>query len=475
MSPTSEQILAALLDLTPDLVVLVDPAGQITQFNNACELVTGYRRDEVRGRNLLDVLVPGEWIEVVRQRFIDPYSPEVSRPHENPWLTKSGQERMVRWRCTALKGADGEQPYILGVGTDATEERRIESALRNQSRLLEMFFESTLNCVALLDRDFNFLRVNDPYARACGRRVEEFPGHNHFEFYPSDARAIFEEVVRSKRTFQVEGRPFEYPDHPEWGVTYWDWTLVPVLDDRGEIEVLLFCLNDVTKRKRAEQDLHAALDRLRALSKELVETEERERRRIARELHDEVGQGLTVLRLTLERCLTGGSVDHRVRQALAVTNELVQGVRRIAFDLRPAMLDDLGLVSALLWLVEQYREQAGLDVCLRHGRLRERLAPDLEEAVFRVAQEALTNIIRHAGVLRATVTLSVTEQTVLLRVEDGGRGFDAGAAGAGLRGMRERARMLGGELTIDTAAGAGTVVTLGLPRSDPGSATGGAA
>ncbi len=111
-------------------------------------------------------------------------------------------------------------------------------------------FLHALTPLVLLDRDFNFIRVNEAYAKACGREVGDFPGHNHFEFYPSDARTIFEDVRRTKEPITVEARAFEFPDHPEWGITYWDWNLSPVLDESGEVEALVFSLQDVTERVR---------------------------------------------------------------------------------------------------------------------------------------------------------------------------------------------------------------------------------
>ena len=97
-----QKVLSALLDIATDLIVLVDPAGRITMFNNACEALTGYRRDEVLGRELMEFFVPKEWTDIVQQRFTDPFSPEIGKPHENPWLTKSGEQRLISWRCTAL-------------------------------------------------------------------------------------------------------------------------------------------------------------------------------------------------------------------------------------------------------------------------------------------------------------------------------------------------------------------------------------
>jgi len=144
----------------------------------------------------------------------------------------------------------------------AAKRQHAEESIRQQSRLLDLYLRYALNPVVFLDRDFNFIRVNDAYARACQRKVDDFPGHNHFEFYPSEAKAIFEEVVKTKKPFKTFTHPFVFPDHPEWGVTYWDWTLVPILDSSGEVELLVFSLNDVTGRKRAEEQLRRSLEQM---------------------------------------------------------------------------------------------------------------------------------------------------------------------------------------------------------------------
>jgi len=465
------QLLEALLALVPDLVVLVDPTGRINMFNNACEALTGYRRDEVLGLNLMELLVPPEWASTVQQRFSDPFAPEVSMPHENPWLTKSGEQRLILWRCTAIKTVGIEGPYILGIGTDVTEHRRIEELARSQARLLDRFFELTLTCAVLLDKDFNFIRVNQAYARSCQRDVSDFPGRNHFDLYPSDTLTIFKEVVRSKQPYIVEARPFRFPDSPERGMTYWDWTLVPVLDERGEVELLLFCLNDVTEREQAKQELLDAMNQLRGLPRQLVDIQEQERRRIARELHDDIGQGLTALKLALENSLREQKnfFDPRLQDALATANDLVQSIRRITFDLRPPMLDDLGLLSALVSFFERCRSQTGLDVNFRHNGLETRLPQDIETAIFRISQEALTNVIRHSGVAQAKIAVWIANDMVVLRIEDNGCGFDpAGVRQSGcsngLLGMQERASLLGGTVTIDTGLDIGTTITAEFPH-----------
>jgi len=472
LSEKNDQVLRVLMEVTPDLIVLLDSAGRIIKFNKACEELTGYSRDEVTARNPLDFLVPDKWIDVVRNRFSDPFSPEVAKPHEHPWLTKAGEERLIRWRCAALGLVDNEPPFILGIGTDVAEQALVEEEFRRQKRLLELFFESILHCAALLDRNFNFIRVNQAYARACHRDASAFAGRNHFDLYPSDAKAIFEEVVRTVQPYTARAHPFEFPDHPEWGVTYWDWTLVPVMDHRGEVELLLFCLNDVTERHHIEENLRHVTGQLQNLSMQLVEVQENERRRVARILHDEIGQELTAIKLAIQNqihALHGGG-DDRLHGALNGVNEIIGRVRQISLDLRPTVLDDLGLIPALVWLIDRQRSLAGLEVSFRHRGLDVRLSQEMETAVYRIVQEALTNIVSHADVLRATLFLWATDQELIFSIADPGRGFDLNAAmsagsGGGLLGMRERARMLGGRVTIETTPGAGTTITANLPMT----------
>jgi PAS domain S-box-containing protein len=136
---------------------------------------------------------------------------------------------------------------------EVAERRRAEQALWERSRDLDAFFSHTITPLVILDRKFNFVRVNKAYAEADQRDISEFAGHNHFEFYPhKENERIFKKVVRTKKPYHALAKPFSYPDHPEWGVTYWDWTLVPVLDEAGKVQLLILSLKDVTESKRTE-------------------------------------------------------------------------------------------------------------------------------------------------------------------------------------------------------------------------------
>lgn len=220
----------------------------------------------------------------------------------------------------------------------------------------------------------------------------------------------------------------------------------------------------ILERRRAEEEL-------RRLSHRLVEVQETERRNIARELHDEIGQLLTGLKLVIEMAgrLPVEQLKDQCQKAQSLVNELMGRVRDLSLDLRPAMLDDLGLLHALLWHLERYTKQSGVRVMLTHAGIEnQRLAPEIETAAYRIVQEALTNVARHAGTDNAKVSVSADAENLYIQIADQGIGFDpqkALAAGesSGLAGMRERAQLLGGTLTIKSATGEGAVIAARLP------------
>lgn len=181
------------------------------------------------------------------------------RRHDKPFSSEYRfikPDQSVIWlrdEARLVKDEYGYPRCIQGVKYDVTPQKRMEEELAKQSRTLEVFFKHTITPLVILDRHFNFVRVNEAYARACQRDMTEFAGRNHFELYPGEEnRRIFEQVVATKTPYEAVARPFSFPDHPEWGVTYWDWTLVPILDEAGEVEFLVFSLRDVTKRRQAE-------------------------------------------------------------------------------------------------------------------------------------------------------------------------------------------------------------------------------
>jgi PAS domain S-box-containing protein len=254
-------------------------------------------------------------------------------------------------------------------------------------------------------------------------------------------------------------------------------TIFVIHNEQGQPPVLATIMSDITKRKQAEEEqqrlfeeVKAGRERLQTLSHRLVEVQEAERRHIARELHDEVGQLLTGLKLTLEMTtnLPDEKIGANLGEAQNLINELITRVRELSLELRPAMLDDLGLLPTLLWHFERYTNQTKIQVDFKHTGLERRFKPAVETAAYRIVQEALTNTARYAGVSQVRVQLRVSQDTLQVQIADEGTGFDleatqAAGESSGLSGMCERAALLGGQVIIESTLEYGTQVTAILP------------
>jgi two-component system sensor histidine kinase UhpB len=222
---------------------------------------------------------------------------------------------------------------------------------------------------------------------------------------------------------------------------------------------------DITERKRAEEELGRRAQQLEALSRRLIEAQEAERRAVARELHDDFGQVLTALKINLHQ---RGRDDS---ESIALIDGAIARMRELAQNLRPPLLDELGLDASLRWYVEREAKRAGLDFRLDLAPLAERPQPVLEMTCFRIVQEALTNIVRHAEAHRVEIELAQSNGELQLVVCDDGKGFDVPAArkraaeggSQGLLGMQERVALVGGVLDIDSAPGRGACIRARLP------------
>lgn len=230
----------------------------------------------------------------------------------------------------------------------------------------------------------------------------------------------------------------------------------PFKDSLGTLQGVIVTATDDTERRRQERRLRSAR----------IQAEEQERQRIALELHDELGQGLTGLRLLIDVAQRKQSSGH-LEDARRQVDEIIGRVRDLSLDLRPAVLDDLGLAPALLRLLERIEQRADIDVELRHRGLEKRLPADVETAAYRVVQEGLTNVIRHAGATHARVRVWVDDERVFINVEDDGKGFDPAnqSSGAGVAGMRDRVTLLGGTFEVQSSPGNGTRVHIEVPCS----------
>ena len=223
------------------------------------------------------------------------------------------------------------------------------------------------------------------------------------------------------------------------------------------------------ERKRAEEDRRLAEIELRALANKLVRSQEEERRSIARELHDQTGQNLTVIKLLVDKSLKSApdNIAPLLKEAADGIAEVLKQVQDMSLNLRPSMLDDLGLMHALIWMFNRLQKQSGLDINFTQNIVDEKFSAELNITVFRIVQEALTNVIRYSGAVEADVDVIVQDKLLFITIQDKGRGFNIGAlsqgASTGLSAMRERAKMLNGTFKIESAPGAGTQIMVVIP------------
>ena len=652
------RLTSAALEAAANGIFITGQHGNIRWINPAFTAMTGYSADETIGQNPR-MLKSGEHSQEYYKQMWDTIQAGKVWHGKTTNRRKDGSIYVEEQTITPILDPEGKITNFISIKQDITERIQAEQALIQTNELLERYFCSIDTLIAYMDRDFNFIRVNEAYAKSGGYSVDNYLGKNHFVMYPHpENQEIFQRVVDTGEPFTVFEKPFEYPDHPDWGVTYWDWSLQPVRKPDGVVEGLVLSLVDVTGRKRAEIELarqnqellalsrvehelrefaeslaqstislnasleleqvlvtileqihrtipftsgdiilkegdsfriagilntceasdawppagmsnslddfplldqvfstlqpllmadvdgtaewqrqaglgwvrsyvgaplvaagqvfgiinlhsdqpgafnhrsveqlmaytapaaaamqnawlfeqvRSSREHLQALSRRLVEIQEGERRYIASELHDEVGQALTGLTLGLQMIDKKADDPQGVRAEVAGLNRMLEGVleelHRLAMDLRPASLDHLGLAAALRQHVAMVNDRYGFTAQFEMVGIQDRLPDELEIAYYRIVQEALNNVVRHARAKRVDVILEQRGNNLVLVIEDDGIGFNPEAVmrkggRLGLFGMRERTEMLGGELIIESKPGKGTTIVVEVPYGD---------
>jgi PAS domain S-box-containing protein len=342
--------------------------------------------------------------------------------------------------------------------------QRVEAVIQGLSELIKekdifrAIFDRVPVMMDLLEANGRIVLINREWERTLGWSAEEIERNDvdvFAECYPDPQYR--ESILRFIADANGEWCDFKTRTR-DGRVIDTAWAVVRLADGTR-----IGIGQDITERRRTQEALQT-------FSQRLVEVQEAEGRHLARELHDEIGQLLTglILRLEASTRLPAEEGMNSVREAQKLANELLSRVRGLSLDLRPAALDDLGLLPALLWQFERYTLATGVRVVFAHAAVEgRRFAPEIETAAYRIIQEALTNVARHAETAEAFVSISRVEDRLRVKIEDHGVGFDREAAGrtvpaSGLTGMHERARLVHGRVRVESAPGAGTRVTAEL-------------
>jgi PAS domain S-box-containing protein len=461
----SEDRIRLVIDTIPTMVWSLRPDGALDFVNQRWLDYTGISfRDALLEPN--STVHPEDLPRVVAKWRKDIAA---AQPSEDELRLRraDGEYRWFLVRTVPLFDEQGNVLKWYGVSTDIEDRKRAEVAAR---ALVDAIPHQIWSAPA----DGNLDYCNARWRAYMGIRLEESQGDGwQSMLHPEDR----DRVLKAWRESVANGRPYEQEERHLGADGQYRWFLargLPLRDPEGRIVRWYGTNTDIEGRKQAEKKVEEANNELRFLSRRLLEVQEQERRHLARELHDEIGQTLTAAKINLQ--IIGSQVGENATGPLAdsigLLNGLLQQVRQLSLDLHPSLLDDLGLVPALRSLLDQQGQRAGLRTHFKASDSVEKLDSRIEIAAFRIAQEAITNVLRHANARFLGLHLQVDARELQMKIIDDGKGFDIAAVeqGAregtafGLMGMKERAALVGGRVTVVSSAEKGTTIELCLPH-----------
>ena len=457
-------------DQSPNMIFTYEN-GRVTYANKKCEEVTGYKREEFYSPDFdfLTLIAP-EYRELVKSNFRRHINGEEVEPYEYTLIAKDG-ERIDVILSTSLIDCDGERA-ILGILTDISEHKRMDLALKESEEKFRLLFQSVSEGIVLLDTEGKVLEVNPRALEIASVEREEVVGKNFVQVlsrFKIDAPSLLS-AFKDTTLGKFSERELTLTD--EKGQLVFIRVHGGTIIGEGKVVGISCILEDITERKRAEEELKNSSEQLRNLSVYLQFVREEERKRIAREIHDEFGQALTALKIDLswlgKRLPSGQKLLLEKIESMSKRIDMtIQTVRRISSELRPRILDDFGLAAAIEWQAEEFQNRTGIkcEVTLDNENII--LDPDFSTMIFRIFQESLTNVARHANATRVEVSLKKKADKLVLEVKDNGKGITeeqiSDPKSFGILGMRERANSFRGEVKINGIRDEGTTVTVSIP------------
>lgn len=454
----------------PGVFYVVDSEGKLLRWNRGLQEATGYSNEEIRDLHSADFASPEQ--RELHMQMLSGLLQGGKMEGERELYTKAGTRipyffaaRAFRWR-----GKD----CAVGMGVDISARVRAQDELHVQQQLLNEVLNSLPGLFTLCSADGRFLMWNRRLEQVSGYPAAEFSSLSPLELIAPEHRAhvarriaeVFKQGAASTNADFLcrDGR--QIPHH--FTARRLDW--------RGQ-PTLIGVAVDISEQQHAQQLLQNYLQEVQQLSHRLVNAQEEERRHMAAELHDELGQGLLAIMLSLKEIEKDSSAGQyaALEKVRGLTGQLSEQVRKLSLDLRPSMLDDLGLAATVRWYLRERVALAGFKIKLDMDKDLPRLSADIELACFRVLQVTLTNTAKHAKARNVGVHLRIEGQVLRLTVSDDGQGFDVAAArqralagkSFGLLGLEERARVAGGHVEIRSRPGQGTTVEATLPANPP--------
>ena len=472
---TFEGSLYRSLERNSHVGIYIMQDGAIQLVNDYTLRCLGRNREELLGKNFMAYVHPDDR-QAVRENSIGMLKGEIERSHKFRIIRNDGELRWIDGAVTSLKYRG--RRAILGSSIDITEQ------IRSWHKVLELeTLESSIlkaiphAVIGMRDRQVFF--ANSGVRSVFGWDAEELIGKSTRILYRNDEE--YEEIGgMAYPAIQRDGIfTIEYPCLKKDGTEIECRVNASGIGETQEEKNIVAIYEDITQRKRAERKLEESRVQLRKLFAHLQSVREKERTRIARELHDELGQLLTALHtdiILLKKHLSPEErhLDEKITSMSSLITITMDTLNRIYKDLRPAMLDHLGLVAAIDWQAKDFQERTGIECVVRVEPDEIDVAPELATTIFRIFQETLTNVSRHAAATKISVDLTRKGGEIFLRVGDNGRGIReedmVKLDSFGLMGIRERVHHGGGSVSIEGTEGRGTLIAVTMPCTPPGEA-----
>jgi PAS domain S-box-containing protein len=459
----------SLIEASLDPLVTIAPDGKITDVNNATEKVTGVSRQQLIGTDFSDYFTDSGraragYEQVFREGLVQDYELEIRHG--------DGHVTPVLYNAAVYRDEAGDVIGVFAAARDITERQRAEEALReSEARFRTLITDAR---VAMGEsRNGIALFVNTEFARLFGlQNPEETFGRTILDYLAPQCHESMKDMIRRRQQGLPTSTDFESIGRRKDGSTFPMHCAVSRIN-LADGPVTLAFLTDLTERQRAEEERQRSLEQLRALAGRLQNIREEERKRVARDVHDHLGQALVAIKFdlySLGRELAGDphQTAERMASVLKMVDEAIQSVHRVSTDLRPPMLDHLGLVATVEWAGEDFESRTGIKCKLHLTEGDLAIDSGKATALYRILQELLTNVAQHAAATQVEIELAMGDKDVVLTVRDNGKGMPAEKFSAkeslGILGMQERALAFGGELILCSAPGAGTSVRVRIPH-----------
>jgi PAS domain S-box-containing protein len=462
----SENRLRTIFNNEPECIKLIDSNGLLLDMNPAgLAMIEADNLEQVKNKSVLGIID-------------DPYKESFARLCKdvlkgNPGkllfsiIGLKGTHRWMETHAVPMREASGAITGLLAVTRDITDKKKAEEELIRNERKYRTLVEQAVDAIALYNADGGLLEVNTGAVTLLGYSREELQ--------TMSLKDILTEEEISVRPVQYELLKTGKSTVKQRAMRKKDGTIVQteVRSQQLPDGRFLSVIRDLTDRIKAEEELKESYKAIRTLTDHLHKVREEERAHIAREIHDELGQQLTVLKMDVAWLNKKIDADDesplkiKMKELLAMLDGTVKTVRRISSELRPSLLDDMGLFAAMDWHLEDFSKRSGLKTTLIAGEEPEKLPDNIKTGLYRILQESLTNVARHANATAIIVTAKINNKILELSIEDNGSGFEISKVKSkktlGILGMQERSSMMGGDFSVNSTPGKGTTIVVSVP------------